>query len=416
MSDDVLQAWADTVRPAYERLPGKDAQRDAAIAGRLSAHGVYSADVTRWMQGRDAPRSEEIHDALMDALNLPHLSREQWLDDATSGATRALARQRRDVEEAYAPALEQVKGWPEYPIPQAPEPKPERLSAKKPQAHRLRVHTRTGEYEDNPALPARLHPGGAPYEDLSDKEITQLLDTTQNFHEFTHCLRVHMGHPQQAFAEKAGYAHGYSIGHYESGQGFPEWERLSALLQALPLPETYAQKAKTLYFENKLAIINDPAQSVKIRARHQDEMPPVYWRQRMDRLLDRQGWQERPHPAWAEQAPEIRTQGEYLRAMREYLGLEKEDIAKTLHYGAGSIGGIEHQNRRNFTDTAPLRAAYTELLRQCQAFRDEEDKDKPPEKRRRPFFDALVLESLPLHSPQKFADMVAAGKDDTRWR
>lgn len=94
----------------------------------------------------------------------------------------------------------------------------------------------------------------------------------------------------------------------------------------------------------RLAVIQDPASSSSSVSRHTSLLPPVYWQAALTRLNDPDHWQARAQPHWADAMLPIATEGEYLRAVRNALGIGPSTVAHDVGLSEATIRRAENSN------------------------------------------------------------------------
>ncbi len=313
--------------------------RDLAAVMHVPDEAGY---VAAWLAGSDAPRTQERHDALMKALELPETMRDVPID-VEDGPRLDKARLRDAIEDAWEA------------IPQARKALEPVVTSTAPMRHSTRAVSSTHHTQDHPALPRRIHQSSLGYNTLAPHELDRILEQTGNVHEFVTAFRQRYCWTEevQQLAKKLGFAHYKSIDVMENGsQQITHVDRFKELITQRSCRAALAERLEDLAIENRLQIIHDPSTGNNSIGDLFAYMPKKYWRYVLDR-------EDIAHPPpWAGLAMPIGTKGDYLRALFGATDYTVTEMSPLIGLASGSL-------RTYFHTTNTLGATQMERLAQC---------------------------------------------------
>lgn len=389
--------------------------------------------LTHWLAGNDVPRSQEQHNTLMNAIGLKY-GPSSLISKNSLEAT--MAGLRNEIETAYGNALKSVKDRPEATNnPWAHRDAIRRVprAINTPRSAPTALRDATGRVHDAAGTPRRIYENNGEAQlvpkHLAREEYEGIAQETKNFAEFLRCHRLAQSLTQEALAKGSDVRipHG-NITSYEAGDSSPSPSSLYALQMALfPMPDGAEKKALRTRFEdlcitNRLAIIehesnSDHKQNEYKTGQHLPELPPIYWRAAIDRLLNADNPAadtiKVPSPPWADKILPIPSQNAYCKAMRHLLSLNAEEVTKDMDITESAIHRIEagdyRANRDITSDHLNKLAKYYEKKQQSLISDEKPLPFLSWEDSARPIFDKAIFNQLDIITSEKksFQDRAA---------
>lgn len=360
--------------------------------------------VRGWLDGACVPATPTIHTALMNALNLPETMEEAYPGEELTPKQKmhnSAAKARVTLTEIYDGLSDELKKplaateAPARPAraPRATSPNGERTPSN---PHELR---HTG-YYDSPYIPERLITDGYRYQDRNEPWCKDAMKTTKNAHEYIACyIQAHGGSDIAAWGE----LHRLNAQHWYQGKTLPNKNALTILA---PIMGEHYPAFEDLVITNRLAMAkgaienntdgwgkeNDSA----IRTKQQllSEMPPRYWWAALEALHQPDAPATEKQPTWVQEIIPLKTQQDYLFAMRHALGQSAKDVAEALQIQPENATLLENGSNDIATPTGKkLVAFYTneqQAIDRANAIKQASGQTTTPR-----LFDAAMFEKMP---------------------
>lgn len=369
--------------------------------GSLTAVGVSPHITKHWLTGKDAPRTQEEHDAALAALDLLETTRPRALE-----ARKTLQTLFKQLENTVAGAPERAASHVEK-------------LAYKPYSSR-RVSGQHGQHRpnpinDHPAIAKRIHNDESiAYNELDKVQLLDILSTTENPHEYLTAARALAGTSATDRDHKLDAAGAQ----WEHGSSLPSRETLETLEQHFGETESYVGD----FDRFKHLVINARLDRLQAESAAQGESEPVgkalmempkeYWRAVIDDHLHGDSFKHQQSEnaiLWQHKLVPIAHKGDYVRAMRELLQKAPQAIVSfdgnhPEHRHAGCINQFENQHY-------PVAGVPSDgVVADIMQYFDNAQKNQPGEPA---FFDRDRFLSLPYTTKQQsHSQRYAAGNSD----
>lgn len=370
----------------------------------VEAECLNTETVAAWLSDTQmhVPANRELHDALMEALALPTAqslkpkpdTRLNWHKrfaplEKLNPVQARLAQTRERLEAAWAHAFgDECKQFVEA------SPDTEASAHGRGVRHRGPHHT----------MPQR--PDGN-YDSRFLPERTGDIHTTKNIHEYLLLLRQEFECSHAEMGELLGISES-TYGDWECGATTPSLDSLHALKNKLN--GKYEDLVNVL-IDNRLAILRGVLHErtdswgvaseryKNIASNILTAMPHRYWQEVLDQAHASMATTAKPlaqKPEWASHVVQVKTQGEYLAAVRHYLGLSSDEVGAAIGIDPAPILKFE----------AGITSVHSASAKRCIAYYEQQQEkilagklknglaDAAHDAR---FFDVKVLETLPQH-------------------
>ncbi|MFM9890036.1 MAG: hypothetical protein ACKVOE_05240, partial [Rickettsiales bacterium] len=270
-----------------------------------------AGQVENWLRGRDVPRTEEQHAALMRALDLPETEADVPME-ITGGPRLQKAQLRSEIDTAWETAFAAVKDAPEVEI-----------------STRLTRPARSGNHPHG-----RLAPGNISYADYTDRELRDVLGITRaGLHRATddpHAFFAAWRYLQGMTQEDVQKAHQSTVSVIETSDILPSAGSLPHYVELMNKTNPgLGTRFEDLVIGARLRAISYGRENLpRSIGQHLSHMPARYWQRLLDAAHGVQEPADSNLPAWADDALPIATKGEYLRALRNLSGDSREQLAE----------------------------------------------------------------------------------------
>lgn len=329
---------ANNAADRIEKLTAKIKTICLEHGAEIEAECLNTETVAAWLSDAQmhVPANRELHDALMEALALPTAqslkpkpdTRRNWHKrfaplEKLNPVQARLAQTRERLETAWAQAFgDECKQFVE-------------ASADSAASGHGKAGRNRGAHHTMPQRP------DGNYDSRFLPERTGDIHTTKNIHEYLSLLRDQLEESHAGMAELLDISE-TTYGEWECGASIPGRDSLITLKNKLN--GKYEDLVNVL-IDNRLAILRGVLREhtdswgvaseryKNIASNILTAMPHRYWQEVLDQAHASMATTAKPRaqkPEWASHVVEVKTQGEYLAAVRHYLGLSSDEVAAAI--------------------------------------------------------------------------------------